>query len=30
MIEVTGEQIYVDRVNRDPREKQVLTYLDLW
>ncbi len=30
MIEVTGEQIYVDRVNRDLREKQVLTYLDLW
>jgi hypothetical protein len=29
-IEVTGEQIYVDRVNLDTEEKQGLAYLDLW
>jgi hypothetical protein len=29
-IEVTSEQIYVDRVNLNTEEKQGLAYLDLW
>ncbi len=29
-IRVTGEQIYVDRVNNQLEKKQGLAYLDLW
>ena len=29
-IRVTGDQIYADRVNRQPEKEQDLPYLDLW